>query len=301
MNFHSYQHNYIAENKSLNENGEEDIYWDAIAVTAPKYEHAEEFLKELQNRQNEGIISKKTFLISIPDPYINTGYRPMKTKRRSKSQEEIDDEEEQETFGEIPLQYQSSSNNNNNKNDKNDKNEKHEIYHNHSIKNNIDYNGDEIDENEENLHKPHYTKVGSGSSMINSLFVITEKLSALSGKSYLDVDSLKNKRILLLLNGGIHQHAPLVNLCTKSFSMMPLKNIDIIKHHQNQNKQQDDQNKNEKSNKKYVGDEPVYPIDILLSNLNDIVLNLQAGFMVSSTESLIFFNREDSNLKSKIL
>ncbi|KAN0011767.1 hypothetical protein ACTFIU_007334 [Dictyostelium citrinum] len=297
MNFHSYQHNYIRE-KSLNDNGEEEIYWDAIAVTAPKYEHAEEFLKELQNRQNEGIISKKTFLISIPDPYINTGYRPMKTKRKTKSQEEIDEEEE--TYGEVPLHYQS---NNNNKND-NDSNKHHnqhyKKYHNHSIHNSIDDNG-ENEENEENLHKPHYTKVGSGSSMINSLFVITEKLSALSGKSYLDVDILKNKRILLLLNGGIHQHAPLVNLCTKSFSMMPLKNIDIIKnqrrHHQNNNKEGD----HYENSKKYVGDEPVYPIDILLSNLNEIVLNLQPGFMVSSTESLIFFNREDSNLKSKTL
>ncbi|EGC33103.1 hypothetical protein DICPUDRAFT_49164 [Dictyostelium purpureum] len=109
--------------------------------------------------------------------------------------------------------------------------------------------------------------------MINSLFVITEKLSALSGKSYLDSDILKNKRILLLLNGGIHQHAPLVNLCTKSFSMLPLNN-------------------------KFVGDSPVYPIDILLSNLNVILPHAQPGFMVCSTESLIFLDLNDKNLNS---
>ncbi|KAK5575878.1 hypothetical protein RB653_007012 [Dictyostelium firmibasis] len=298
MNFQSYQHNYMGEEENLNGNGEEEIYWDAIAVTAPKFEHAEEFLKELQNRQNEGIISKKTFLISIPDPYINTGYEPMKTKNRSKSQEE--QYEEDETFGEVPPHYQSNNNtsNNNNNNDNNDSNESNnqKRYHNHSIHNSKDNNGDEVEN--EVQHKPHYSKVGSGSSMINSLFVITEKLSALSGKSYLDVDILKNKRILLLLNGGIHQHAPLVNLCTKSFSMMPLKNIDILKRQNNKN--YNNQEETEKP-KRYVGDEPVYPIDILLSNLNEVVKNLHSGFMVSSTESLIFFNRDDSNLKSKTL
>jgi len=216
-------------------------YWDAIAVTAPKNEHAQEFLRELQTRQNEGLISKSTFLISIPDP--------------------LQDENSYHTI------------NLNTVNEQGVKKEDHNEFY-----------GVEKDQLVQT-----FAKIGSGTSTINSLFVICEKLSALSGKSYLDVDVLKEKKILLLLIGGIYQHAPLVNMCTKSFSMLPMLGVNL--NYDNPDKVIDT----------YVGDPPVYPIDILLSNLNIITPQLQPGFMVASTESLILFDETDPNLKSKQL
>ncbi|KYQ89136.1 L-fucose kinase [Tieghemostelium lacteum] len=184
----------------------EELYWDAIAITAPKLEHCTEFIKELKTKQNEGLISQKTNLLSIPDPSLTIE----------------------------------------------------------------DSNG-------------QHSKIGSGSSMINSLYVITEKLSALDGKNYLDVDIFKEKRILLLMIGGIHQNTPIVNICTKSFSILPIDDITLFYAH--------GKKKSTKDSKDYVGgSKPVFAIDVLLSNLNRLVCHLPEGLMICSTESIMFMD-----------
>ncbi|KAF2071416.1 hypothetical protein CYY_007260 [Polysphondylium violaceum] len=231
-------------------------FWDAIAVTAPKNEHAQEFLRELQTRQNEGLISKSTFLISIPDPL-----------------------QDEDSFRNIGLVNQQGV-----RKDSGDR-ENSDIDEPQSPSNNVQQPPPPIVGIEKDKLAQGFAKLGSGTSTINSLFVICEKLSALSGKSYLDVDVLKDKRILLLLIGGIYQHAPLVNMCTKSFSMLPMIGVNL---------NYDDPSRAVDT---YVGDPPVYSIDILLSNLNVIIPHLQPGFMVASTESMILFDQNDANLK----
>eukprot|EP01132_Coremiostelium_polycephalum_P001333 gene1333-1679_t len=186
------------------------LYWDAIAVTAPKYDQVQEFVRELETRQNEGLISKNTLIMAIPDPSLSYTCTP------------------------------------------------------------------------DRMHLD--AKIGSGSTTINALFVITEKMSALSGKTYLDGDILKNKRILLLHIGGKFQNAPVVNLITKTFTMMPLQNLDLVYDNQ------------DAAIKTFVGDSPTYPIDILLSNLNIIVNVIQPGLMIASTESMIILDKNEPNL-----
>eukprot|EP01133_Synstelium_polycarpum_P008962 gene8962-10510_t len=135
-------------------------------------------------------------------------------------------------------------------------------------------------------HQPVISNVGSGTSTINALFVISERLSVMAGRTYIDGELLRTSRILLLHIGGLNHHMPQVNLCTKAFTIIPLADSGL------RLAEEPVQSPSEP----FESDNPVYPIDLLLSNLNVIVGHIDAGLMIASTESLILLDKENPSL-----
>ncbi|GAM18951.1 hypothetical protein SAMD00019534_021260 [Acytostelium subglobosum LB1] len=180
--------------------------WTAIGVTASTYEQAQQYIKELEFRQRDGLIDQHTRLIPITDPAVNE------------------------------------------------------------------------------VNTQNNTKIGTGTSTLNALFVILEKLSVSSGKAYVDSDLIKSSKILLLNIGGLHNQMPLVNLSTKSFTILPLENAKLTY-----------------LTPSTIPDTAVCPIDILLSNLNRIVVNCGPGMVIASTESLLLLDDENPLLSDTTL
>ncbi|EFA74979.1 L-fucose kinase [Heterostelium album PN500] len=211
------------ENNNSFKGGSVGEYWSAIGVTASTYEQAQEFVKELEMRQRDGLIADSTVFIAVPDPPLNHLYTS---------------------------------------------------------------------------YSHRHTKIGSGTSSLNALFVIVEQLSVASGKTYLDGDVLRGKKVLLLNIGGLHHHMPQVNLCTKSFTMVPLANCDLT-YVRSRDSDTDSAQQSCSSNNKTEHLSAVCPIDILLSNLNKVVPICGPGLVIASTESLLLFDN-DNPLLTKV-
>ncbi|EGG21783.1 L-fucose kinase [Cavenderia fasciculata] len=242
--------------------------WDAIGVTASTYEQAHEFVNELNARKCTGMINENCIIVPIPDPVTSN-------------------------TDNIPI---------------------------------------------DQIKYLNFTRIGSGTSTLNSLVTIADKLSGLAGRSFIDIEVVKNSKILLLHIGGLFHHMTLVNLCSKAFTCMvvdkyPLRRIhsgiggtqcptvdsggggssssSLYGLNNNEIKAKQETCRLEMSTASaataaraadddYADDPawdvadvyPLYPIDILLSNLNRIERYIDAGMIVASTESLVLLEND---------